>query len=178
MSPLKLLAKLGKQQGTPASRRCRRAFAFAALLFAHTAHSDGFVCDSTHESLRIQVYNHTQPRSGTRNVAVMVLSDPSKPWGERTLARFTAEADGLTNRGATYVAVLSRSSNLLSATESRRLQGLQLGQLEEIVLNIDFSYTYPVGHGDFVAGVLELNQISGDQLWVDLDCRRYLKSRN
>jgi hypothetical protein len=139
---------------------------------AQVARADGFVCDATHESLRIQVYNRTQASEGTRNVAVMVLSDPSKPRGQRTLLRFEADNDGLTNDGARYTAtLLPRISPLLD----QQVQGIQLGNLHEVALKIDFSYRYPVGNDDLVAGVLELTQNNGDQLWVDLDCTRYLK---
>ncbi len=140
--------------------------------FAQGVLADGFVCDATHESLRIQVYNRTQAVEGTRNVAVMVLSDSSKPRGQRTLLRFDADNDGLTNDGARYSAtLLPRISPLMD----RQVQGIQLGQLHEVALKIDFSYRYPVGNDDLVAGVLELTQMNGDQLWVDLDCTRYLK---
>jgi hypothetical protein len=140
--------------------------------FAQGARADGFVCDATHESLRIQVYNRTQPREGTRNVAVMVLSDPSKARGHRTLLRFEADNDGLTNDGARYTAtLLPRISPFLN----QQVQGIQLANLHEVSLKIDFSYHYPIGNEELVAGVLELTQVNGDQLWVDLDCTRYLK---
>lgn len=137
-----------------------------------SARADGFVCDATHESLRIQVYNRTQPEDGTRNVAVLVLSDPSKAKGERTLMRFDADNDGLTNSGAHYTVVVKP---LILPMVDRAVQGIQLGQLREVVLGIDFSYHYPIPGDDRVAGVLELYQLNGDELFVDLDCRRYLK---
>lgn len=93
-----------------------------------TARADGFVCESTHESLRIQVYNQTQPEAGTRNVAVMVLSDPSKPQGARTLARFRADHDDLSNSGARYTAVLDPAGYERGQT----VQDIQIGQLQEI----------------------------------------------
>jgi len=144
----------------------------AVVSFSAQVRADGFVCDATHESLRIQVYNRTHPRDGTRNVAVMVLSDPSKVRGERTLMRFDADNDELSNHGAIYTAWVEPEIETLL---DRRVQGIQLGQLREIVLRVDFSYRYPIGHKTLVPGVLELYQLNGDQLWVDLDCRRYLK---
>jgi len=137
-----------------------------------SAHADGFVCDATHESLRVQVYNRTQPEEGTRNVAVMVFSDPSKPKGERTLMRFDADNDGLTNSGTRYTVIVEP---MLVPMVDLAVQGIQLGQLKEVGLSIDFSYHYPIPGDDRVAGVLELYQFNGDELFVDLDCRRYLK---
>ncbi|MEO5666846.1 MAG: hypothetical protein ABIR96_02180, partial [Bdellovibrionota bacterium] len=133
---------------------------------------DGFVCDSTHESLRVQVYNRTQPGDGTRNVAVMVLSDPSLPRGERTLKRFEADNDTLANQGATYTAIVQRQLQVMS---DRQALGVQLGQIQELALSIDFSYRSPVTQNDVVSGVLQITQVNGDQLWVDMDCHHYRK---
>lgn len=157
-----------------------KILSLCAFFGATVAHADGFVCDATHESLRIQVYNRTHPREGTRNVAIMVISDPSKARGERTLFRFEADNETVVSQGARYIATVMTPDMILPNSENPffdapRIQGIQFGQLQEIALEIDFSYRYPVPNGEPVAGVLELYQVNGDQLWVDLDCRRYLK---
>lgn len=150
---------------------------------AQVAQADGFVCDATHESLRIQVYNRTLPGEGTRNVAVMVVSDPLKAPGERTHFRFQADNESLARDGARFVASVMTPDMISPAGnnpffDSPRIQGIQFGQVQELALEIDFSYQNPVADGVVVNGVLELYQVNGDQLWVDMDCRRYLKGAN
>jgi hypothetical protein len=144
----------------------------AVFVVATSARADGFVCNAVGESLRVKVYNRTQPEEGTRNVAVMVISDPSKPVGQRTLQRFTADNDGVTNSGTRYSASLKPR---LRPMMDVQIGGVQVGQIQEVALNIDFSYRYPIGNEGLVAGTLEIYQVNGDQLWMDVDCTRYLK---
>jgi hypothetical protein len=149
-------------------------FLLTTLLWSPALLADGFICEAPGENLKVQVYNRTHARQGTRNAAVMILSDSSKKYGERTLARFYADNDELSNRGATYVASV-QSAKL--ATNQRRLNvaGLKLAQIQEIILRVDFAYNRPIKAGQRTTGTLEFYRINGDQLWLDVNCVRYLK---
>jgi hypothetical protein len=58
---------------------------FIALLLTLSvnAFADGFKCEQLIHTLKIKVYNNTQPTEGTRNPAVMVLSDSSVAFGKK-----------------------------------------------------------------------------------------------
>jgi len=62
------------------------AFALIALSASAAAHADGFVCQTVAGDLNIKAYNNTDATSGTRNAAVMVLSDPSVSGGHGSSA--------------------------------------------------------------------------------------------
>lgn len=145
-------------------------FGFGAFL-ATPAFADGFVCEAPAENINIRVFNRTDPGQGTRNVAVMVVSDPSLPFGKRTVARFEADEGRVSNVGTVYTAVMNPQPMVISKT----IAGMRLAQIQEVLLRVDFKYRRPVEHGTIVGAVLELYNINGDQLWVDMDCARYLK---
>ena len=46
-----------------------------ALSLSTVALADGFKCEQREHAVNIQVFNKTQASEGTRNVAVMILSD-------------------------------------------------------------------------------------------------------
>lgn len=151
------------------------AMAGLVLLAATQAQADGFVCQTEDQSLQIKVYNNTQPERGTRNAAVMVLSDPRVQDGRKTIARFTDVNGTLANSGATYEANVD-----LRFRDSRRkgeyLMGTRLGQLDAIILDVAFSYGSPVRAGDVLHGEIVAIKRSGERLSQWVICNRYLKN--
>jgi len=78
----------------------------AALgLIASQAKADGFVCNALDTDLTVKVYNHVNPELGTRNPAIMVVSDPSVNAGRKTIARFTDANLTLAKRSSVFEVV-------------------------------------------------------------------------
>ena len=146
-----------------------------AALGAIPALADGFVCQSTDGDLTVKVYNHTNTESGTRNSAVLVLSDPRVSVGRKTIATFSDAQGLLGNSGATY----SANVDLRFSTTSRkgeRIGGTKLGELDEIILEVNFSYAQPMAAGEETQGLLSLVKRTGDRKVIQLGCERYLKN--
>lgn len=151
---------------------------FVAVLLAmgisNVAVADGFVCDAEDGNLRVKVLNHVKPEEGTRNAAVMILSDTAISVGRKTIARFTDVKETLANSGAHYVADVD-----LRFADSRRkgelIGGTKLGQLDSILLDVAFTYAAPMEAGETTPAVLTLIKRSGDQIMLQMECTRYLK---
>ena len=139
-----------------------------------TAQADGFKCETLERDLNVQVFHKVQPTDGTRNVAIMVLSDPAINHGRKTIARFQEINGTIDNTGATYQAKVD-----LRYADSRAggelISGTKLGQLATIVLRVAFSYARPVREGDVVPARLSLVKRDGQLIRRDLQCVRYLK---
>ena len=146
----------------------------ATALLSVNSYADGWVCEAEGSPLVVKVYNQTQPTMGTRNAAVMVLSDASIAHGRKTIARFESANGLLTSEGAHFVADVD-----LRFKESNRkgelLGGTKLGQLDTIALDIEFSYAYPVMAGDLNKALITLNKRNGEFIELDAECVRYLK---
>jgi len=140
------------------------------------AQADGFRCETADGSLALAVYNKTQPEEGTRNGAILVLSDPAVKQGRKTIAKFTDAKGTLTNRGASYEADVD-----LRVAESRRkgerLLGTRLGELDRILVEVAFTYASPVEEGEELDGSVTAIKRNGDVVEAELICARYLKSR-
>lgn len=153
------------------------AFGILALTAAGatSARADGFVCDSVNENLRVRVYNHTLSEDGTRNPAVMVISDTTVGQGRKTIAKFEGANGSLTADTAFYDAKVD-----LRRIDSRRkgelIGGTKLGQLDHIKLDVLFSYADPLEAGEQTDGSLLLEKRNGDVIQIDMVCERYLKS--
>ena len=142
-----------------------------------SAMADGFICETSEKDLNIKVFNHNLPQLGTRNVAVMVLSDPRIKSGRKTIARF-AEAKGtLANEGSIYTATVNLRENP-DHQPGKRLVGTRLGQLENIVMEIDFQYSLPLQHGELTSGRMSFFKKNGSVFERRLDCTRYLKRKS
>ncbi len=150
------------------------AVAAIALASASAAQADGFRCETVDGSLNVKVYNHTSPEAGTRNAAVMVLSDPSVAHGRKTIARFTDVNDTLSSSGALFTADVD-----LRFADSRRkgelILGTKLGQLDEVLVAIDFTYG-ALKAGEETDGAITLVKRDGTEIREDLVCVRYLKN--
>ncbi len=145
-----------------------------ALLAGTIAHADGFKC-ITESGLNIQVYNHTQAASGTRNAAIMVVSDANVGRGNKTIASFSDVKNTLSSKSATYIANVD-----LRVSESNRkgelIGGTKLGYLSALVLEVNFSYVAPLAYGDKTSALLTLVKRDGQKLVEDVVCTRYLKN--
>ena len=150
-------------------------FAAVMMVMGSMAFADGFVCDDASGNLRIQVYHQTQPTLGTRNAAVMIVSNPSAASGSKTLAKFTSDSALLTNSSSTYTAKVDlRFSN--SNNKNADVAGTKLGELSNIILHVDYSFNNPVHSGTELPGEAILSLRSGaDDIRLEMNCERYLK---
>lgn len=139
------------------------------------AHADGFRCTTEDKDLNIAVYNNTDPEAGTRNAAIMILSDPTIQYGRKTIAKFTDIKSTLSNQGAAFLAKVDlRVSE--SNRSGERILGTTLGQLATIALGVHFDYNHPILAGDMTTGRLVLTKRNGQQKAVAVECERYLKN--
>ncbi|MDZ4662579.1 MAG: hypothetical protein SGJ18_13285 [Pseudomonadota bacterium] len=143
-------------------------------LTASQAMADGFTCKTYGDDLTIKVYNKTQPSEGTRNAAVMVISDSNISYGRRTIAKFSAEGT-LDNSGASYTAGVDLR-RIDSDRKGENILGTKLGNVDSISLDVDFKYNEPVAHGTVLLGRVTIEKRNGDSLSEKMDCVRYLKS--
>lgn len=148
----------------------------ASMLFAGSfAHADGFSCQTEDGSLNVKIYNHTSPNAGTRNAAVMVLSDTSVGAGNKTIARFDAEAGTLKSKNVVYTAKV----DLRFADISRKgenVLGTKLGQLSTVKVALNFYYNMPVAQGEEVSGTIAWVKRNGQEGQMEVLCERYLKN--
>jgi hypothetical protein len=137
--------------------------------------ADGFTCENLDENVRIHVYNKVNADEGTRNVAVMVVSDPSISAGKKTTAKFDADTQPVNNQGALYVAKVDLRFNN-DNLKGRNFAGTKLGNVDTITLDVDFSYAQPIENGEQVDGQLIVAKRNGtDDNKLSVTCTRYLK---
>ena len=143
-------------------------------LTASLALADGFVCKTYGDDLTIKVYNKTQPSEGTRNAAVMVISDSNVSYGRKTIAKFTAEGT-LESTGASYTAGVDLR-RLDSNRKGENILGTKLGNVDSIGLEVDFKYNEPVDAGTVLLGHVTIEKRDGSSISEKMDCVRYLKA--
>lgn len=143
------------------------------VLGAVQAKADGFVCQSDDGSLNLRAFNQTAPVAGTRNAAVLIVSDPTVSFGRKTIARFTA-GHTLANAGSTYLANVDLRYND-SGRKGELIGGTKLGELKQIKLNVAFSYALPIPAGQDVDALITLTKRSGEKIALPASCTRYLK---
>jgi hypothetical protein len=152
----------------------KTVFAMIAVLFGSQAFADGFVCENLQQGIRVKVFNHTQAEDGTRNAAIMVVSDLTVKNGRKTIATFEDSDSLLTNDGATYTSKVDlRFSG--SDRKGELLLGTKLGEVKFMILDIDYSYAAPVEDGAIVDGEFILKQRDGEVIRTNVICIRYLK---
>jgi len=145
-----------------------------ASLASQAAMADGFIC-STEDGLTIKMYNHVQPALGTRNGAVMILSDDSIQYGRKTIARFTDVKGTLSNSGASYEANVDLRFND-SGRKGELVLGTKLGELDRVYVDVAFNYAAPVSTQELVAGTITATKRNGEIIEQALECSRYLKN--
>jgi len=142
------------------------------MLVSTIAKADGFVC--TVDDFTVRAYDQVQPSEGTKNAAVIVISDARVSAGKKTIARFTAE-NTATGGGAHFEANVDlRYTD--SSLAGRLIAGTKLGFLDTINLDVDYSYAHPMQASEKTTGVLTLNKRNGQVITLDVDCERYLKN--
>ena len=152
-----------------------KSLVLALSLLSLNVMADGFVCEQPEHGLKVKVYNQTQAAAGTRNSAVMVLSDATVSYGRKTIASFTVNKRTLGSNGASYMAKVD-----LRVLESNRsgenILGTKLGQISKIFVDMDFQYNEPVADGEEVTGSIVIVKRNGTEQAFDLNCQRYLKN--
>lgn len=146
----------------------------ALSLLSSTAFADGFLC-STEEGLNVKVFNHSSASEGTRKVAKMIVSNEFVQAGNKTIATFSDVKGTVASYKQTYVANVD-----LRFKESNRKGELvgdtKLGELDLIILSVDFSYDQPVEKGIQLSGWLTLVKRDGEEFAYEATCTRYLKN--
>jgi hypothetical protein len=146
----------------------------AVLATALSAQADGFKCE-TESGLKVQVYNHTSPEMGTRTGSTMIISDSNVQYGNKTVAKFTAEKGTLSSNNLRYTAKVD-----LRVSESNRkgelIAGTKLGYINKIFVDVAFSYSSPVRDGAVLPGALTVLKRDGTWVRQSAVCERYLKN--
>lgn len=145
-----------------------------SVLVSASAQADGFRC-SSESGVGIQIYNQTQPGMGTRNAAVMILTDESVGHGRKTIARFTSGEGLVVQMGATYIGNVDLRFNN-TGRKGEWIAGTKLGEVDKVVVDLDFNYLSPLAHGEELGGEMTIVKRNGDQLVDSLVCTRYLKN--
>ena len=114
------------------------------------------------------------PAAGTKNSAVMVVSDPAVSAGRKTVAVFTAEEGTLVNTGSKYYGNVDERFNNIPKGEY--LSGTRIDYLKSIILDVEFTYSAPVSFGSLVEGWMILTRENGSQIKEAVLCERYLKN--
>jgi hypothetical protein len=154
----------------------KKALLTIAMIFGATtaAHAEGFVCETQDGVLKVQVYHHVQASEGTRVPAIMILSDNTVQSGRKTIATFEA-GQTLDGSAMNYVANVDlRYKN--SKKKGEYLLGTRLGELDQVVLNVDFTYSQPIEDGADVSGVISATKRDGSTIDAAVECTRYLKN--
>ena len=157
----------------------KTVFAILVTLVASVsvAHADGLVCTGQQTALTVKVYNHVQPKAGTRVPALMVVSDPFVNYPNKTIAKFT-DADGTLaylGDGHYEAKVDLRYRNISRGGEN--IAGTKLAQLKSIQLIANFSYaTNQLKNGEALPATLNYVKRTGEVLSEKADCVRYLKN--
>lgn len=162
---------------TKTKEKNMKSVLFTALISLATtaANADGFLCETTDGSLNVKVFNNTYAEDGTRNVAVMVVSDANVGAGNKTIARFTGANQTVSSEGAQYHAKVDLRYND-SGRKGELILGTKLGYLASIDLAVDFLYGQDMENGEQTSGVLTLTKRNGDEISSPMVCTRYLKN--
>lgn len=144
------------------------------LILSLNAHADGFRC-STEEGLNIKVFNHTDNNVGTRSVAKMIVSNDNVGFGNKTIATFSDAQSLVSSLKQTYVAKVDLRYSTVGG-KGELIGGTRLGEVDLIILSVDFNYSRPVADGTIVPGWITLQKRNGQELIQEATCIRYLKN--
>lgn len=144
-----------------------------STLVSVTAFADGFRCESL--DLTVTAYNQVQPELGTRNAAVMVVSDPNVQSDRKTIAVFKRSNSTLKNSSASYTGKVDHRYTGLSR-RGESILSTKLGQLAYIQLFVDFKYGENLLNGEEARGVLSLIKRDNSRIYHEMVCKRYLKN--
>lgn len=147
----------------------------ALLMVGSFAHADGFECQVQDYDLNVKIYNHTNPNAGTRSAAVMILSDENVQFGNKTIARFDADAGTLSSSELVYAATVDLRFSDISR-KGELVLGTKLGELKTIKASVYHNYGSPVRKGQEIAGRIRWTKRNGQMGSAPMVCTRYLKN--
>jgi len=150
--------------------------ALAALIITTTAHADGFRCLTQDHKIKATVYDNVQPAKGTRNGAIMILSQASQDSDKSTLAVFRGDNGSLTNRGPVYTGNVDMRFAEVNQALANDEAPINMADMSQIILNIDYNMNSPVPAGEVVTGLITFNKRSGPPSTESVICTRYLKN--
>lgn len=147
------------------------------MMAATAAKADGFTCEGMNTGLIFKMYNHTRAEDGTRNAAIMVISDPSIAYGNKTIVSFLDAKSTLSNKGATYLGKVDLRV-IESSRKGENIAGTKLGELKSIKAAVNFNYSSdtPSEKGEGFSGKATYAKRNGEILEERLACTRYKKN--
>jgi hypothetical protein len=143
-------------------------------LWSEGARAEGFRCLSERKDIAVSVFHEVQPKRGTRNVAVLVVHDPSAPRGQRTLLRFQRSVGTLENQSAFYEAEVTPAA-FVETSATDEILGVSRAALATVHLGVQFTYGMPLKKDAETRGYLVLLLKDGSEVERRMECRRYLK---
>ncbi len=151
----------------------------ATLAMPALSHASGFLCQNAAGDLRIETRDHVHRERGTRNVALMILSDPTLKAGgrgqsgNRTIAKFDSEKDRVRSRGSLYEAEVDlRRSN---QRKGEYVGGTRLQYVDRFELEVNFKYSRPLDDGQITNGEFRIIKRDGRIITHAVKCERKLK---
>jgi calcineurin-like phosphoesterase len=118
-----------------------------ALAGASVAHADSFVCETADQSVRVKLQNHVHAAYGTREAAILVVSDLTAAPGTHTLITST----DITQNGPFWTA------NTPDGDSESKLGELFLAQIQKVTLDIpSYNFNESNKDGETLDGVLYL----------------------
>lgn len=156
-------------------RKPLTAFIFGTftLVSASASALDGYICKSVDEDVIVKVV--LSPKSpgqseSTRRAQVMVVSAPLLSKGRQTVARFQAIEGMLSSAGSVFVGYVD-PRHPDTRQKGKRIGGTTLGQLKQLVLDIDFSPEYRAARGAIPLSALVIyTKRTGEDLIQEFDC--------
>jgi hypothetical protein len=150
--------------------------AIMAVVAISTAKADGFKCEGVNTGINVQVYNHTNPSEGTRNAAVMIVSDSYINSPNKTIAKFTDENNTLVYQGYGLFQATVDLRYIESSKRGENIAGTKLGYLKNINLQVYTKY----GRSTYVDKVFDSKltyvKRTGEIIEEKAICTRYLKN--
>jgi len=142
-----------------------------------SAFADGFRCQGLTFGTKIEVYNQLKPSQGTRNVNIMIVSDPVLAKGERTIATFSQDQNLIIQKGATYIATVDSRFKTVKDGD-RKIADTMLSELSTIQLTVNFNYTTdtPSKNGEKYSALITYTHENGATSSENASCIRYKKN--
>jgi len=142
-----------------------------------SAFADGFRCQGLTFGTKVEVYNQLKPSQGTRNVKIMVVSDPALAKGTRTIATFSQDQNLIIQKGATYIATVDSRYKTVKEGD-RKIADTLLSELATIELSVNFNYATdtPSKIGEKYSALITYTHESGATSSENATCIRYKKN--
>lgn len=147
------------------------------MIAATAAQADGFICEGQNTGLVFKMYNHTDADVGTRSAAIMIISDPSIAYGNKTIVKFTDAKNTLSSKNVVYTGKVDLRV-IESSRKGENIAGTKLGELASIKASVHFNYSSdtPSMNGESFSGKASYAKRNGEILEERLSCQRYKKN--